>query len=108
MPGTEYAYSNVNYNLLGLIIEKVTGKAYKDYMKETVLDPMGLESVSVGMTQSGSIIEGSRLGFRTSYEYKVPVREASIPAGYFYSNTEGIGIWMKAWSEATDHALGDI
>jgi putative ATP-binding cassette transporter len=25
MPGTEYAYSNVNYNLLGLIIENTTG-----------------------------------------------------------------------------------
>jgi len=108
MPGTEYAYSNVNYNLLGLIIEKVTGKAYKDYMKETVLDPMGLESVSVGMPQSGSIIEGSRLGFRTSFEYKVPVREASIPAGYFYSNTEGIGIWMKAWIEGDDPDMDDV
>ena len=108
MPGTEYAYSNVNYNLLGLIIEKVTGKAYKDYMEETVLEPLGLEAVSVGMPQSGSIIEGSRLGFRTSFEYKVPVREASIPAGYFYSNTEGIGNWMKAWIEGDDPDMEDV
>ena len=108
LPGTEYAYSNVNYNLLGLIIEKVTGKAYKDFMEETVLGPMGLEAVSVGMPQNGNIIEGTRLGIRTSFEYKVPVREASIPAGYFYSNTEGIGIWMKSWIEGNDPDMDTV
>ena len=108
LPGTEYSYSNVNYNLLGLIIEKVTGKHYEDYMNEEVLKPLGLESVSVGMPEEGNIIEGSRLGFRTSFEYKVPVRQASIPAGYFYSNTEDIGIWMKAWIEGEDPVMADV
>ena len=107
-PGTEYSYSNVNYNLLGLIIEKVTGRSYEDYMEKEVLEPLGLENVSVGMPQEGNIIEGSRLGFRISFEYKVPVRQASIPAGYFYSNTEDIGIWMKAWIEGTDPAMDDV
>lgn len=107
-PGTEYSYSNVNYNLLGLIIEKVTGRSYEAYMKEEVLVPLGLENVSVGMPQGGNIIEGSRLGFRTSFEYKVQVRKASIPAGYFYSNTEDIGIWMKAWIEGEDPAMADV
>ena len=108
LPGMEYSYSNVNYNLLGLIIEKVTGRSYEDYMEKEVLEPLGLENVSVGMPQEGNIIEGSRLGFRTSFEYKVPVRQASIPAGYFYSNTEDIGIWMKAWIEGTDPAMDDV
>ena len=30
-PGTQYAYSNVNYNLLGLIIENVSGVSYREY-----------------------------------------------------------------------------
>ena len=77
-------------------------------MEKEVLEPLGLENVSVGMPQEGNIIEGSRLGFRTSFEYKVPVRQASIPAGYFYSNTEDIGIWMKAWIEGADPAMDDV
>ena len=108
LPGTEYSYSNVNYNLLGLIIEKVTGRSYEDCMNDAVLEPLGLENISVGMPQEGNIIEGSRLGFRTSFEYKVPVRQASIPAGYFYSSTEDTGIWMKAWIEGADPAMDDV
>lgn len=108
MPGTEYSYSNVNYNLLGLIIENVTGKSYRDYMESEVLDPLGLDDVSAGEPENGNIIEGSRLGFRMSFDYHVPVRTASIPAGYFYSNTEAIGIWMKAWIEGADPDMEDV
>lgn len=42
IPGTQYRYSNSNYFLLGFILEKVTGKAYKTYMKENVFIPLGL------------------------------------------------------------------
>lgn len=34
MPGTECSYSNVNYNLLGVIIENVTGISYREYMAD--------------------------------------------------------------------------
>ena len=102
-PGTEYAYSNVNYNLLGVIIENVTGISYREYMEENILVPYGLDSTYAGVPgDSERIVEGSRLGFRNVFEYKVPVREGSIPAGYFYSDAEDIGIWLKAWIEKTD------
>ncbi|WP_207512933.1 serine hydrolase domain-containing protein [Longitalea luteola] len=42
IPGTKFSYSNSNYFLLGFILEKVTGKAYKSYMKENVFTPIGL------------------------------------------------------------------
>lgn len=100
MPGTEYSYSNVNYNLLGLLIENVTGRAYREYMEEEILKPMGLESVTVGMPDEGRIIEGTRLGFRNVFKFETDVREGSIPAGYFYSNTEDIGMWIRNWIES--------
>ncbi len=102
-PGEEYSYSNVNYNLLGVIIENVTGISYREYMEENILVPYGLDSTYAGVPgDSERIVEGSRLGFRNVFEYKVPVREGSIPAGYFYSDAEDIGIWLKAWIENTD------
>ena len=105
-PGEEYAYSNVNYNLLGVIIENVTGISYREYMEENLLMPYGLYSTSVGVpSDSNRIVEGSRLGFRNTFEYKVPVREGSIPAGYFYSDAKDIGNWMKAWIENTDEDM---
>lgn len=108
-PGTEYAYSNVNYNLLGLIIEKKTGMSYREYMEDTVLKDLGLDSTFAGVPENRErIIEGSRLGFRNTFSYEVPVREGSIPAGYFYSDTGDIGKWMKAWIERTDSDMDAI
>ena len=44
MPGTEYGYSNIGFDLLTLIVEGVTGQDYPDYLRENVLDPLGMTS----------------------------------------------------------------
>jgi len=41
-PGTRYRYSNVGYTLLALIIERVTGLTYENYLNETILEPAGM------------------------------------------------------------------
>ena len=49
-PGSRYEYSNIGYQILGQIIEAQTGMEYEDYIIENVLTPMGIESMSIGMT----------------------------------------------------------
>ena len=44
-PGKGYAYSNTNYTLLGLIIEKVTGHEAVSEVHRRVLDPLGLSDI---------------------------------------------------------------
>ncbi len=44
-PGLMFAYSNLGYGLLGLIIEQVSGLDYADYMKQAVLGPLGMHDV---------------------------------------------------------------
>lgn len=41
-PGTQYAYSNTNFHLLGMIIAKVSGKSYGDYLQERFFQPLGM------------------------------------------------------------------
>jgi len=41
-PGEREAYSNIGYMVLGLIVEKVSGKDYLSYVYEKILDPMGV------------------------------------------------------------------
>jgi CubicO group peptidase (beta-lactamase class C family) len=41
-PGARYAYSNVGYSLLGIIIELVSGKGYEDYLREAIFAPAGM------------------------------------------------------------------
>jgi len=42
-PGERYKYSNTGYYLLGMIIKEVTGKKYREFLQEEVLDPFGLK-----------------------------------------------------------------
>ena len=49
-PVSRYEYSNIGYQILGQIIEAQTGMEYEDYIIENVLTPMGIESMSIGMT----------------------------------------------------------
>jgi CubicO group peptidase (beta-lactamase class C family) len=37
--GSSFAYSNANYDVLGLIVEEVSGQSYADYVRRNILDP---------------------------------------------------------------------
>jgi CubicO group peptidase (beta-lactamase class C family) len=41
-PGTQFSYSNSNYVLLGLLLEKITDKPYDLAIKESIFDPLGM------------------------------------------------------------------
>src|SRR5690606_2108918 len=45
-PGTKFQYSNSNYVLLGLILEKVTGKNVEDVITDDILRPLGMNETS--------------------------------------------------------------
>ena len=46
-PGERWHYSNLGYGLLDYLIERVSGQAYADFMRETVFAPLGLTRMSV-------------------------------------------------------------
>ncbi|HEX8126101.1 MAG TPA: serine hydrolase, partial [Allosphingosinicella sp.] len=54
-PGTDYKYSNTEYDLLGSVIERVSGQSYQEFFRTRVFRPMG-------MTDSFSLPDTSRLG----------------------------------------------
>lgn len=48
-PGTQYQYSNLGYNILGRIIEKVTGyPTYEEYYKNEILNQVDATATSIG------------------------------------------------------------
>jgi len=46
-PGKKWAYRNTNYLLLGVVIRKVTGKFYGDFLQERIFRPLGMTSTRV-------------------------------------------------------------
>jgi N-acyl-D-amino-acid deacylase len=47
-PGERYAYSNFGYAVLGRIVERVSGRSYGAYVRESVLRPMGITRMFLG------------------------------------------------------------
>lgn len=98
VPGADYSYSNVNYNLLGAVIERISGRSYKDYMEKEILIPLGLTHTYVTADRNKErVVPGSRLGYRKAFRYEIPISEGKIPAGYFYSNAEDMARWIRIW-----------
>lgn len=66
-PGKSYAYANTNYTLLGLVIEKITGRDIVDVLHNDLLEPLGLADIRL---EGFEPIDPSRIPSR--YHYDTP------------------------------------
>lgn len=98
VPGTRINYSNNGYQLLGWIIEKVSGLSWADYLREHIFLP-------AGMTNSGfdrSLeLPGRAAGYLPGKEGRyvpVPIEnaEGAYAAGGLYSTVDDMLRWMQA------------
>lgn len=96
-PGSSYEYATINYDVLGLVIEMVTKKPYDLYIKEQILEPIGMKDSYVGLhqVQSSEMASGYKFGFMKEQAYTPPIYRGNIPAGYIISNTDDIAKWMN-------------
>lgn len=75
-PGADYQYCNLNFNMVGTIIEKYSGERFDQYVKKHILDPLGLYG---GYCVDS--LDASR--FATLYEYQNDtVGYVASPAAY--------------------------
>ncbi len=72
------------------------------FMEQKILIPLGLTDTFVGLPSGHGFVEGDRLGYRHTFDFPIAVREASIPAGYFYSDTGDMGRWIEIWTEGSN------
>lgn len=46
-PGTSWNYSNTNYVLAGMVIDKATGNSFRDEIRHRIIEPLGLHATTV-------------------------------------------------------------
>lgn len=96
-PGKKFQYATIDYDVLGLIIEKVTGVRYEKYMEENIIKPMGLTNTY--LYKNGAVNEymaqGYKIGFLKPHLYDAPVYRGNKPAGYIISNAEDMAKWLR-------------
>lgn len=57
-PGARYAYANVDYLILGRLIEHFSGQTYVDYVQEHLLQPLGISKMRLGRAARGELVDG--------------------------------------------------
>jgi CubicO group peptidase (beta-lactamase class C family) len=97
-PGERYQYNNSGYFLLGLIIGKVTGGNYGNYLKKVFFDPIGMTNTGVYSTRIK--LTNEALGYeKVSDNYKRALNwnmDWAGGAGSLYSTTEDLYKWNEA------------
>ena len=97
-PGTRYSYATINYDILGFIIEIVSGESYEAFLEKTILSPLGLTHT---YARFGSMQENSELavGYKreglSAKRYDAPSYRGNTPAGYIVSTAEDMARWMQ-------------
>ncbi len=97
-PGTKWKYDNTGYILLGMLIEKVSGRPYAAYIDSTLFRPLGLTGTSYCYT--APIIPHRAQGYaRSGHTYvNAPYLNMSQPfsAGALCSTVGDLARWNRA------------
>lgn len=97
-PGSKFAYSNSNYEVLGAVIEKVSGKTYGEMLEERIFGPVGMKSTGLDADElilpkraQGYVPGPHGLAHAVSESMTVP-----WAAGSVYSTTGDLLLWEHA------------
>jgi hypothetical protein len=100
LPGERVSYSNTNYNLLAIIIERISGQNLNDYLKYHILDPLQMQSTFVRVAH-GKPIKNKAIGYqkqKDGYTFSAS-NQLSYGAGSMGSSTNDMAIWMRMLNE---------
>jgi len=113
-PGTKYQYSNSNYPLLGVAIEKVSGVSLKEYLRVNIFEPLGMTSTSLWYDDEMKKKKIAK-GYRNYKGSLIPSPEivGSVPyaAGAIVSTVDDLHIWnmeLKNKSILTDFVVKNL
>jgi D-alanyl-D-alanine carboxypeptidase len=98
-PGSRYLYSDLGFQLLGALIEKLTGESYAQFVEQHILDPLGMTETTV-LTGSQTSVPGQAIGYAS---YNPRNNQGDVPAEGHYTGADAYSA-AGIVSSATDLA----
>lgn len=95
--GETHVYCNLNYQILGQLIQKVSGKSYGEYVKQNIFIPAGMQ------TSFASYEESAKAGLKNGYQYlfgltmqrTLMYNNNGLGAGDIASNANDMGKFLR-------------
>ena len=90
-PGKGYQYCNLNFNMIGTIIERTSGERFDQYVKHHILDPLGL--------YGGYCVDSlDKSRFATIYDYNVDSAKFIMSPNAYAARSEEIANYTMGYS----------
>jgi CubicO group peptidase (beta-lactamase class C family) len=93
-----FQYSNINYIILGEVIQTVTGEPYEKYIEKNIFNPLEMKNSYTSSEEAEK--HGLSRGYRSFFGLMLPMKQgvhtASVPAGYLISSSEDMAHYLIA------------
>ena len=98
-PGEEFHYSNGNFVLAGLVVERASGEPFGRYVKRHVFAPLGMDRsfMSLAPARRAGLAVGHRYFFGFAREHGPTFPAELQAAGYMISTAEDLGRYLSLY-----------
>ncbi len=106
-PGSRWEYSNANYLVLGRVIEAVSAQTYPAYIKEQILQPLGMDHSYVSGSEEQSTLAGGHTPWFGTMRRIEPqwAGLGSAPQGGIVSTAGDLGRYLRMMMNGGDDIL---
>jgi CubicO group peptidase (beta-lactamase class C family) len=96
--GAVHQYSTINYSVLGMIVQTVSGQSYESYMQEHIFEPLQMNHsfTSQAEAQPKGLASGYHYAFGIPMAVELPYNRGLLPAGYLISSAEDMAHYLIA------------
>ena len=95
-PGASFEYSNYNYMVLGAVVEAISGQPYKDYVRENIFSPLGMEDSAASLEDDVSLnlADPYRWWFGFPVPVNAPYPKDAVPAGFIIASADDMSKYL--------------
>lgn len=91
-----FEYSNLNYHILGAIVEKVSGKPYGTFVGDEIFEPLGMKTASAHPQPPANHVAGHRYLFGFPAALGEPdYNPVAVPAGFVWMSADDMATWLR-------------
>jgi len=104
-PGSKMVYSSVGYNLLGKLVERISGNSFNTFCKENIFEPLGMNNttfIHVGLDRERCIQR--RPG--TTYDWPIELEGETSASSTLWSTAYDMGLFLQTFLNKGSY--GDI
>ena len=90
--GAVFEYTDANYDVLGLVVQTVSGQSYESYIEEHVFAPLDMRHSHTNQwdARRDGLATGHRSWFGYPRPFEAPYSRAAMPSSYLISSAEDI------------------